>query len=159
MYNDKGRDPVYVTQLVDCFISIDPDLTQFRYGPGSSFLTWFYRNMQGKYANVILEYYPQLAYRLLLMAWDINHVYHDAHQREATRTGLFDLFTGNMDLDKLKDIVDKIYSSEQRATLWTQLKLTFCEYLAVHENTHKARSPWLQMRDGHHPGPVIKVRQ
>lgn len=158
MINDKGRDAAYVTQLVDCLITIDSKLTQFLYGMGYTFRSWFNNNLPTTHANVILDEYPQTAHLLLLMAWDVRFAYNNITHPEAFKRDLFRLFTGNMDTIKLKCIIHTLYSPTKRTDAWTRSKFIFCDYLAVHENTHKGRSPWLQLRDGLHQGPPITVR-
>lgn len=166
--NTEGRSQVYVTQLLDCLISAAPMVECFRNGSGVVLKNWFCTNLLDTYEHgrVLCDKFHHTAYQLYGLIGGINvfcaHNGLDGQRQIEMFRELGDMFNGNADLDKLKKFYNMIYSRlpvNQQAKGWSYVTLSLCDYMAVHQITHKGRSPWLQIRDGLHQGPIIKVSQ
>jgi hypothetical protein len=164
--NVKGRDPWYVNETVHLQLGFFAAAKHFESGPGLQVKNWVSSRMLGRHAHgrVIRDRFPHVVNQICFLVNDIRRFCRDTNQpagrSDALAEELNQLFAFDMDLDKMRGLLEKVYpgmSLEKMDASMRRLRVLLCDYLAVHVTTAKARSMWLRHRDGNHPSPPIEV--
>lgn len=164
--NAKGRDWSYVSELVHLQRGFWSATKLFHSGAGLHVKNWVCSQFLGRHAHgrVIRERFPHVVDQLCFLINDMKRFCRDTNQPagriDALAQTLGNLFEVGMDLGKLRGFLKEIYpeaSAAQMDISMRRVRVLFCDYLAVHETTPKARSMWLRLRDGTHRPPLIEV--